>query len=142
MRWVLLSTSLLWILCGCQGSLTAPLELGEQTRYQPPELSALIATTPAPLLVGDAAAFDGWLLSGDDWRRIKDDRARLVQALAEAYEQRADDVRLAETEDRAKREALRQCRQRKAEVLALGVALGVGGCSAVERAAGAIAPQQ
>jgi len=133
---------LLLILTGCAGSLVAPLSFTEASRYYPPEFAVLIATEPVPLLAGDAAAFDGFLVTGADWRRVRAEFDRLRAMLAEAYAQSASDRVLAITEDRAKVEALKQCRQRKAEVFALGIALGVGGCSAVERAAGAIAPPQ
>ena len=139
MRALLLATILL---SGCAGSLSAPLKFTEFHRYQPPELSALIATTPGPTIAGDAAAFDGFLFTAADWSRVKAEHRRTVEQLRIAHEQLDADRHLAETEDAAKRAALKQCRQRKAEVFALGVALGVGGCAATERAVGAIAPQQ
>jgi hypothetical protein len=60
--------------------------------------------------------------------------------LAEAYAQSASDRVLAITEDRAKVEALKQCRRSKAEALAFGIGIGAGACAAVDRALDSISP--
>lgn len=132
---------LLLILTGCAGSLVAPLSFTEASRYYPPEFAVLIATEPEPTIAGDAAAFDGFLVAGADWRRVRAEFDRLRAMLAEAYAQSASDRVLAITEDRAKVEALKQCRRSKAEALAFGIGIGAGACAAVDRALDSVSPQ-
>ena len=139
MRWATLLISLL--LLGCPGSVTKPLEFSEAHKYDPPSFAEIVGKeSPIPVVAGEIVAHDGWLLSDALVDRIKAEYRETGEQLKESHGQQQTDRALAETEDREKRAALKRCQQRKAEVFALGVALGVGGCSALERAAGAIAP--
>lgn len=127
----------LLLLTGCGSPrLTEAIQFDPLPRYEAPELAELVATEPAPLLAGDAAPFDGFLFSGDDWRRIKGEIDRLKQALGIMEAQAQDDRWWFRQRDSALIEALKACRQQQPRAFAAGIGVGFGGCGAAVGAIG------
>lgn len=144
-RWSQAAAALVWtavvvIIAGqftaCTPALRQPIEFATVTEYEPPGLRALV--DPTALVAGDPAPDDGYLLTPEEWRRVRDEVSRLESALLLAYQQRESDRLLAETEDAAKLGQLQRCGEgrRRAEVavaacaagtvVAGGIAVGVG----------------
>lgn len=115
-------------LVGCGPALTEPIKWEPVQRYQPVDVRDLIAHEPKAVLAGDMAAFDGWLISGDDWRRVKDELRRLQDVLDVAYGQIEADRRYCSDVDALEDAALREAKAARWYAFAAGVGVGAGSC--------------
>lgn len=121
---------LLVLLAGCASSPKAPPQWAQIPAYSVPDPTMLVATEPVPLLASDPAPHDGWLLTEEDFQRLKDE----LRDAGDAY----DALLLILGKDRAEADAsiadlvelLKTCRAnipRAAAAACAACAAGAGG---------------
>lgn len=120
--------ALLLLLSGCAPRLIDPIQFQPYERYPVHDLRELVGTEPAPLLAGEPAPFDGWLLAEADWQRLKDELRERGDRLEDAYGQVDDDRAYCSQVDAAEDEALRVCREGHWRAFGTGVVAGFGAC--------------
>lgn len=127
--------SLLLILGACTPALHkfARIDWTPVEPYAGPDLRDLVGTTPAPVVAGDPAPFDGFVVTADDWKRVRDEVARLQGALEDCYAQGRGDRILADAAVEYKVELLRGCEVRAREAFLAGCGICAGGAAALDR---------
>ncbi len=128
-RVVSLGLACIW-LSGCGTSVLRPLAWEAIPSYVPPKIEDVVAHTPATLLQGQAAPWDGVLVASDDLNALLSEHQRLLHALQTAYIGRQDDRDYASKALESAQEAVTVCRQNQPRTFLAGVAAGSAGCAA------------
>ena len=127
-RWTVRALLVSWFLVAvvaldaCTPVLRAPLSFPAVSLYEPAPLRSLV--NPIPVVAGDPALFDGYLVHPDGWTRIKQGVADRNEAYRLLVEQAADDRALCLDNDAAKTTEIKRLRKELAEARALLVACG------------------
>lgn len=127
-RWTVRALLVSWFLVAvvaldaCTPVLRAPLTFPEVSLYESAPLRSLV--NPIPVVAGDPALFDGYLVDPDGWTRIKQAVADRDEAYRLLTEQAADDRAICLENDAAKTAEIKRLRKELAEARALLVACG------------------
>jgi len=106
----------------CTPVLRAPLSFPQVSLYKPAPLRSLV--NPIPVVAGDPALFDGYLVHPDGWARVRAEADRRADAYETLTAQAADDRALCLDNDAAKTAEIKRLRKELAEARALLVACG------------------
>ena len=106
----------------CTPVLRAPLSFPAVSLYEPAPLRSLV--NPIPVVAGDPALFDGYLVHPDGWARVRAEADRRADAYSTLTAQAADDRALCLDNDAAKTAEIKRLRKELAEARALLVACG------------------
>ena len=125
----------LFLICvvasGCVGTVLRPLNWQPIPSFSPPPVEELVSHSPATLLQGEAAPWDGVLVAADDLNALLADRQQLIEALSVLYEGRIEDRGYATEVAGACQTAVKVCRDNQPRVFLAGVGAGAGGCGIV-----------
>ena len=127
-RWAVRAALVSWFLVAvvaldaCAPVLRAPLSFPAISLYEPAPLRELV--TPLPVVAGDPALFDGYLVDPAGWVRLRDEADRRAEAYDLLAAQAADDRALCLDNDAAKTAEIKRLRKELAEARALLVACG------------------
>lgn len=106
----------------CTPVLRAPLSFPQVSLYEPAPLRSLV--NPIPVVAGDPALFDGYLVHPDGWARVRAEADRRADAYSTLAEQAAGDRALCLDNDAAKTAEIKRLRKELAEARALLVSCG------------------
>ena len=127
-RWTVRALLVSWFvvavvaLDACTPVLRAPLSFPAVSLYEPAPLRSLV--NPIPVVAGDPALFDGYLVHPDGWARVRAEADRRADAYETLTAQAADDRALCLDNDAAKTAEIKRLRKELAEARALLVACG------------------